>query len=111
MAMPIDEPSLERYTAYRAALWGIDPVRAVAHAKLLMERLDGMHEAFAYPLIGALIGDPKIVVFDRPQPAYAAQILSACGARATFTTQLSNAAAAPFGHDAAAFASATEAFV
>ncbi len=30
-------------------------MRATAHAKLVLERLEGVHEAFAYPLAGALI--------------------------------------------------------
>ena len=34
-------------------------------------RLAGVHEAFGYPLIGALIGEPKLLVLDRPQIVYA----------------------------------------
>lgn len=90
------EGEFEGYVAYRAALWGVDTTRAVAHAKLVMERLSGMHEAFAYPLAAALAGSPKLVVLDRPQPAYAAQILAAVGPRATFSTHLDAAAAAAF---------------
>ena len=40
-------------------------------AASLLERLEGMHEAFAFPLIGALIAVPQLVVIYRPQPAYA----------------------------------------
>ena len=55
-----------RYVDYRAALWNVEPRRAHAHAEVLRERLEGMHEAFAYPLIGALIGNAEI---DRARPA------------------------------------------
>lgn len=95
-ALPLDEPDFERYISYRAALWGIDPMRAIAHAKLLMERLDGMHEAFAYPLVGALVGSPKLLVLDRPQPAYARYILAAAGVRALLATHVSANAARAF---------------
>jgi hypothetical protein len=92
----IGENELERYVRYRAALWNVDPVRAIAHAKLLMERLAGMHEAFAIPIAGALIASPSVLVLDRPQPAYAQQILAAAGPRAVFSTHLSASAAAAF---------------
>lgn len=95
-ALPLDESEFEPYIAYRAALWGVETMRAVAHAKLLMERLDGMHEAFAYPLVGALVGSPKLLVLDRPQPAYASYVLAAAGPRAIFSTHVSAAAAAAF---------------
>ena len=45
-----------------------------------------MHEAFAYPLIGALIGLPRLIVLDRPQAAYAPQILAAVGEIALLST-------------------------
>jgi ABC-type taurine transport system ATPase subunit len=86
--LPLDESDFERYITYRAALWDVDPVRAVAHAKLLLERLEGMHEAFAYAIAGALIAAPKILVLDRPQPAHAAQIVAAAGPRAVFSTHV-----------------------
>ena len=91
-----DDGEFERYVAYRAALWNVDPTRAVAHAKLVLERLTGMHEAFAYPLAAALAGSPKLVVLDRPQPAHAAQILAAVGPRATFSSHLDAAGAGVF---------------
>lgn len=91
-----DDGEFQRYVAYRAALWNADATRAVAHARLILERLGGMHEAFAYPLAAALAGAPKLVVLDRPQPAYAAQILGAIGPRATFSTHLDAAGAAAF---------------
>lgn len=92
----IADTEFERYVAYRAALWNVDPMRAIAHAKLLMERLAGMHEAFAYPIAGALIASPSLLVLDRPQPAYAQQILAAAGPRAVFSTHLSGSSAAAF---------------
>jgi ABC-type taurine transport system ATPase subunit len=95
--LPLDLPGFESYIRYRAALWGIDPVGAWAHAKLLLERLEGVHEAFAYPLAGALIAAPKLLVLDRPQPAYADRILAAAGPRALFSTHATDAAAQRFG--------------
>lgn len=94
--LPLAGMEFERYVRYRAALWNIDPMRALAHAKLLLERLEGMHEAFAVPLAGALVGNPRILVLDRPQPAYAAQIVAAAGPRALLSTHLSLAAAQTF---------------
>jgi ABC-type Na+ transport system ATPase subunit NatA len=94
--LPLDVPGFESYIRYRAALYGTDPVRAWAHAKLLLERLEGVHEAFAYPLAGALIAAPKLLVLDRPQPAYAEQILAAAGPRAIFSTHATDTAAGRF---------------
>jgi ABC-type taurine transport system ATPase subunit len=94
--LPLDVPGLESYIRYRAALWGIDGAAAWSHAKLLLERLDGIHEAFAYPLAGALIAAPKLLVLDRPQPAYAERILVAAGPRAIFSTHTSDASAQRF---------------
>ena len=53
-----------------------------------------MHEAFAYPLVGALIAMPKLLVLDRPQPAYAEQILAAAGRRAVLLDARKGRAAA-----------------
>ncbi|MBV8531909.1 MAG: hypothetical protein JO104_11360 [Candidatus Eremiobacteraeota bacterium] len=92
----LDESEFRRYLAYRAALWNVEPARAIAHAELLRKRCAGMHEAFAFPLIGALIGLPKLVVLDRPQPVYARQILAAVGNRALFSTHTDAAAARAF---------------
>lgn len=92
----IAESEFERYVAYRAALWNVDPMRASAHAKLLMERLNGLHEALAYSIAGALIASPSLLVLDRPQPAYAQQIFAAAGPRAIFSTHLTRAAADAF---------------
>ena len=94
--LALDEAEFERYLEYRAALWGVDPRRAAAEAAVLQQRLAGVHEAFAYPLIGALIAAPKLVVLDRPQPAYAAQILEAVAGCALFSTHAGAGAAAAF---------------
>ena len=85
-----------RYITYRAALWGIDQERARAHASLLLERLHGIHEAFAYPIVAALIPMPRLLVMDRPQPAYAASTLAAAGACALFSTHIDMQPAAAY---------------
>lgn len=100
-ALPFDGVAeFERYVVYRAALWDVDPMRAVAHAKLTLERLAGVHEAFAYPLAAALVGTPRLVVMDRPQSVYAEQILAAVGDCAVFSTHLDASAARAFSGEA-----------
>lgn len=84
-----DFPSFARYVEYRAALWGLPHTQTIVRARALLSHLDGVHEAFAYPLVGALLGDPKLLVLDRPQAAYAPQILQAAGNRAIFSTHVS----------------------
>ncbi|MGA2758979.1 MAG: hypothetical protein ABSF08_01500 [Candidatus Cybelea sp.] len=93
--LQLDEGDFPRYIAYRAALWNVETAEAQEYARRLSERLEGMHEAFSYPLIGALVASPQLIVLDRPQPAYAAQILRAVEGRALLSThaQPSNAAA------------------
>jgi hypothetical protein len=97
--LALDESEFAMYVAYRAALWNVEPQRARAHAERLRERLSGMHEAFAYPLIGALLGMPKLVVLDRPPPVYARQILDAVAGRALLSTHVDAAAARAFSPD------------
>lgn len=92
----LDENEFARYVDYRAALWNLEPQRAQTHAALLRKRLAGMHEALAYPLIGALLGMPQLIVLDRPEPAYAAQILAAVGRRALLSVHTDAAAARAF---------------
>ncbi len=84
--VPMEFSTFERYIEYRAALWSLDPARAMAHAKLMRERLVGVHESFAYPLIGALIAEPRLLVLDRPQAAYASAMLAVARGRAIFST-------------------------
>jgi hypothetical protein len=92
----LDEGEFARYIAYRAALWNIELEHARMQVRLLQRRLAGMHEAFAVPLIGALIGAPKLIVIDRPQTMYAAQILEAVRGRALLSTHTDVAAARAF---------------
>ncbi|MGC1380204.1 MAG: hypothetical protein WA814_04190, partial [Candidatus Baltobacteraceae bacterium] len=87
--LELGELDFARYIAYRAALWNVDALQAIARAKALLEQLEGMHEAFAFPLIGALIATPQLVVLDRPAPAYAEQILDVAGTCALFSTHAS----------------------
>ncbi len=94
--LPPGASEFGRYIAYRAALWNVETARAIAHAKLLLERLEDMHEAFAYPLVGALIASPRLVVLDRPQPVYAAAIMRAVGPSALLSMHAGDAAAAAF---------------
>ena len=92
--VPLEFGSFERYVEYRAALWNLDAERALGHARHLLERLDGVHESFAYPLVGALLADPMILVLDRPQGAYAQRMLAVAGTRAIFSTHATDAEAA-----------------
>jgi ABC-type multidrug transport system ATPase subunit len=94
--LSISEAEFEWYVKYRAALWNVDPVRALSHAKLTLERLEGIHEAFAYPIAAALVSSPKLLVLDRPQAEHAQRIVAAAGPRAIFSTHLSDAGASAF---------------
>jgi hypothetical protein len=84
--LSIEESEFSRYIAYRAALWNVDPELAATRARRILLQLDGMHEALAYPLIGALIASPQLLVMDRPSPAYAQQISAVMGDAALLTT-------------------------
>lgn len=88
-ALPHDFPSFARYIDFRAALWGLPRAQCAVRARSLLARLHGVHEAFAYPLVGALLAQPRLLVLDRPQAAYAAQILEAAGDCAIFSTHTS----------------------
>ncbi len=77
--LPLSQIDAARYIAYRAALWDVDPARARKRARELGEQLDGLHEAFAYPIVGALLPAPQLLVLDRPPPAFVPQILRAAG--------------------------------
>lgn len=94
--LPLDDGEFARYIAYRAALWNIEPARARERAEMLRERLAGVHEAFAYPLIGALIGEPKLLALDRPQTVYAREIRAVTEGYALFSTHTDAAAAKAF---------------
>jgi ABC-type taurine transport system ATPase subunit len=77
--LPLSHIDAERYIAYRAALWDVDLDVARARAQQLLERLGGLHEAFAYPIAGALVPAPQLLVLDRPQSIFVPQILDAAG--------------------------------
>lgn len=94
--LPLTEMSVEHFIGYRAALWDIDAERARAHAQVLLDRLAGLHESFAYPIVAALLGCPSLLVLDRPQPLFAKKILAAAGACAVFSTHLDASAAVEF---------------
>jgi ABC-type Na+ transport system ATPase subunit NatA len=85
--LPLSHIDAERFIAYRAALWDIDLARARAHARLLLERLGTMHEAFAYPIVAALLPSPDLLVLDRPQPAALEAIERAAGGCTIFTVR------------------------
>lgn len=90
--------NFEQYVTYRAALWGLAKDAATSRAHELLEKLEGVHEAFAYPLVGALLAKPRLLVLDRPQSVYARQILNAAGeATAIFSTHVSAREAEFFG--------------
>lgn len=95
-AFGLDEGEFTRYVAYRCALWNVESSRAQAHAAHLRRRLAGMHEALAYPLIGALVGMPKLIVLDRPQAVYARQILDVLSGCALLSTHTDAASATAF---------------
>lgn len=86
------------YVEYRAALWGLPRAQTVIRARALLERLEGVHEAFAYPLVGALIAEPRLLVLDRPQAAYAPQIIEAAQNCAIVSTHASEREAQRFLH-------------
>ncbi len=98
-AVPHEFSSFTRYVEYRACLWGLPRAQTVVRARRLLERLEGVHEAFAYPLVGALLAQPRLLVLDRPQAAYAAQIVDAAVECAILSTHSSQ-------HDAQRFLAA-----
>ncbi|MDP9110982.1 MAG: hypothetical protein M3M96_05065 [Candidatus Eremiobacteraeota bacterium] len=95
-AVPHEFTSFEQYIEYRAMLWNLPRAGAVATALALRDRLEEVHEAFAYPLIGALIAEPSLLVLDRPQSVYARQTREVAGSAAIFSTHLSEREARRF---------------
>lgn len=85
-ALPSSFASFERYIEFRADLWGIPHTQAIVRARAVLERLRGMHEAFAFPLAGALCAQPKLLVVDRPEPARAPLLVAAAAGCALLTT-------------------------
>ncbi|HVR47592.1 MAG TPA: hypothetical protein VMT95_13260 [Candidatus Binatia bacterium] len=92
----LEEGDFGAYVAYRAALWNVDARLAFARAAELRAALGDMHEAFAFPLIGALVASPELIVLDRPVLAYAERILRVVVGRAVFSTHTSIGAARAF---------------
>ncbi len=88
--------TFEDYITYRSALWAMDAGAAVGLARALLARLDGVHEAFARPLIGALVGHPALLVLDRPLALYAPQIARVTSGLAIFSTHESTVQARTF---------------
>ena len=85
--LPLSQIDAERYIAYRAALWDIDLDVARTRVREVLARLGELHEAFAYPIAGALVPAPQLLVLDRPQPAFVEQILDAARDCAVFIAQ------------------------
>lgn len=94
--LPLWEMSVSRFIEYRAALWDMDVMRARSHADVLLERLRGVHEAFAYPIVAALLPFPLLLVLDRPQATLASLILDLAGSAAVFSTHLDDPSAHAF---------------
>jgi len=95
-ALPYEFSTFERYIEYRAALWQLPQAESVVRARRILEGLSGIHESFAYPLAGALIALPRLLVLDRPQALYAPQIVEAASSCAIFSTHGSGGEAARF---------------
>lgn len=87
-AVPHDFPSFTKYIEFRAALWGLPRSQSIVRGRALLAQLDGVHEAFAFPLVGALLSHPRLLVLDRPQPAYAEHIFRVAHGCAIFSTHL-----------------------
>ena len=85
-ALPHEFPSFDRYIEYRAALRQLPQAESVVRARRMLEALDGVHESFAYPLAGALIAQPALLVLDRPHALYAPQIMAVAQSSAVFST-------------------------
>jgi len=99
-ALPHDFPSFTGYIEFRATLWGLPRAASIVRARALLARLEGVHEAFAYPLVGALLSEPRLLVLDRPQAAYAQQILDVAGECAIFSTHVLERDAQRFAREA-----------
>ena len=95
-ALPHEFPTFERYIDYRAALWRLPPAESVVRARRILAQLEGIHEAFAYPLAGALIAQPRLLVLDRPQSLYAPQVVAVAQNCAIFSTHGSDTEAERF---------------
>jgi hypothetical protein len=88
-AVSLNFDSFKEFARYRAALWGVALPDALQRSEELREHLEGVHEAFAYPIIGALLARPRLLVLDRPQAVYASRILRCARETAIFSTHAS----------------------
>ncbi len=79
-------PTLDRYIEYRAALWGLPPAQSIVRARHLRARIRDVEDAYAFPLIGALLANPPLLVLDRPQAAHAAGIVAVANSCAILST-------------------------
>lgn len=95
-ALPNEFASFEQYIEYRAALWQLPQAESVVRARRILDGLDGIHESFAYPLAGALIAQPRLLVLDRPQAVYGPQIIEVAKSCAIFSTHGTESEAARF---------------
>jgi len=86
--LPLKDMGFDRYIDYRAALWDIDIERAREHAATLLKRLGSLHEAFAYPVVGALVANPELLVLDRPHASTRDAIVAAAGSCAILELNL-----------------------
>ena len=84
--LPLREMGFDRFIDYRAALWDIDREHARDEAERILAELRSLHEAFAFPIVGALIAAPRLLVLDRPQPSTREAIYAVAGATAILET-------------------------
>ena len=59
----------DAYFRYRACLWGLDAVEAERRGTAYLRMLDGLPDAQALALAGALLHAPSLLVLDRPSRA------------------------------------------
>jgi ABC-type Na+ transport system ATPase subunit NatA len=95
-ALPQEFPTFDRYIEYRAALRQLSASESIVRARHMLDALEGIHESFAYPLAGALIAQPELLVLDRPQALYAPQIMAVTQTCAVFSTHGSQSEAQRF---------------
>lgn len=95
-ALPHEFLTFDRYIEYRAALRRLPQAESIVRGRHILEKLEGVHESYAYPLAGALIAQPALLVLDRPQALYAPQIMAVTQSCAVFSTHGSDSEAERF---------------